>query len=360
MSRTGLSTVRRRRLALLIGLGALAAAWAAESRAETREVTGFAPNPGALRMFAHVPEGLPEGAPLVVALHGCTQSAEDFDDESGWVALADHAGFALLLPQQQAANNEALCFDFFAPEHNRRGRGEAASIMAMIDRMQADHGLAAERVFVTGLSAGGAMTAVLLAAYPERFAGGAVIAGVPYGCASTGGAWLLGLQKQWFLWTSPYGEAGWAAWLCGIDRTGVLRTTPYPREPDQWAALVREAEGGAPARWPRVTLWQGSADRTVHPANVGELLDQWTALHGIDRTPDAEETGPGWRRRHYRDGRGETLVEVVEVEGMGHSVPVAPGPAPPLCGRVVAPHFADHGLCAAFEIARFWGLIGAE
>src|SRR3954452_5920960 len=96
--------------------------------------------------FKYVPDGLPAGAPLVVALHGCTQSATKFDDESGWTELADHLGFALLLPEQQQANNERLCFNWYLADHNRRGQGEAASIMAMIEVMKAQHGIDPTRI----------------------------------------------------------------------------------------------------------------------------------------------------------------------------------------------------------------------
>src|SRR4051794_31909903 len=126
-------------------------------------------------MFEHVPDGLPPRSPLVVALHGCTQAAE-FGDDSGWTGLAGRLRFALLLPQQREANNGDLCFDWFRDRDNRRGQGESASVRAMVGRMVADHGLDPGRVFVAGLSAGGAMAAVMLAAYPEVFAGGAVIA----------------------------------------------------------------------------------------------------------------------------------------------------------------------------------------
>jgi poly(hydroxyalkanoate) depolymerase family esterase len=176
--------------------------------AETRQAPGFAPNPGDLLMLGQMPDGLPRGAVLVVLLHGYTQRAAGFADASGWAALAERHRFALLLPEQQAANNRDLCFNFFLPGNNRRGRGEAASIRAMVDRALADHGLDPKRVFVAGLSAGGGIAAALLAAYPETFTTGAVVAGVPYGCASVEGRPVLAAQKRWFLLTNPFGEAG--------------------------------------------------------------------------------------------------------------------------------------------------------
>jgi poly(hydroxyalkanoate) depolymerase family esterase len=131
--------------------------------AGTEQVDRFGRNPGKLLMFKYVPDGLAAGAPLVVALHGCNQSATDFDDESGWTEMAERLRFAVLLPGQQEANNPTRCFNFFLESDNRRGRGEAASIMAMIEAMRNQHRTDPDRTYVTGLSAGGAMTAVMLA-----------------------------------------------------------------------------------------------------------------------------------------------------------------------------------------------------
>ncbi len=147
------------------------------------EVTGFGFNPGSLRMLSHAPADLPPMAPLVVVLHGCTQTAEAFAAGSGWLALADRHGFAVLAPEQVQANNPNRCFNWFAPDDVERGRGEAASIVAMVGHAIARHGLDPSRVFVTGLSAGGAMTLAMLASYPDVFAAGAVVAGLPFGVA---------------------------------------------------------------------------------------------------------------------------------------------------------------------------------
>jgi poly(hydroxyalkanoate) depolymerase family esterase len=93
-------------------------------------------------------------------------------------------GFALLLPEQQRTNNPNGCFNWFQTGDIERGHGEALSIRQMVSKMVSDHGIDPARVFVTGLSAGGAMTSVMLATYPEVFAGGAIIAGLPYGAAN--------------------------------------------------------------------------------------------------------------------------------------------------------------------------------
>ena len=143
----------------------------------------FGSNPGNLGAWYHVPTSASENAPLVVVLHGCTQNAAAYDHGSGWSELAEEQGFVVLLPEQRAANNPTLCFNWFEPADTRRGSGEPLSIIQMIDALVAQEGLNPARVFITGLSAGGAMTSVMLATYPEKFAGGAVVAGLPYGAA---------------------------------------------------------------------------------------------------------------------------------------------------------------------------------
>ncbi|MGV9568348.1 extracellular catalytic domain type 1 short-chain-length polyhydroxyalkanoate depolymerase [Streptomyces nigra] len=182
----------RPRLAVLVTLlVALTAAVLTPGRAAAaslQEVTGFGSNPGALRMFRYVPDGLPAGRPVVVALHGCTQNAAGYGTGSGWLQLADRWKFSVVLPQQQSANNLSSCFNWFQTGDIARGQGEAASIAQMVDRQLADTSGDASRVQVTGLSAGGGMTAVMMAAYPEKFAAGGIVAGLPYGCAQAAGS----------------------------------------------------------------------------------------------------------------------------------------------------------------------------
>src|SRR5215470_13383145 len=155
-------------------------------RAETdstrlREIVGFGSNPGNLRMFGYRPATLADNPALVVVLHGCTQTAAGYDLGAGWSTLADRYGFVLLLPEQQRSNNPHGCFNWFRPEHSRRNQGEPLSIRQMIEKCVVDFGIDRRRIFITGLSAGGAMTSVMLACYPEVFAGGAIVAGLPYG-----------------------------------------------------------------------------------------------------------------------------------------------------------------------------------
>ena len=116
------------------------------------ETPQFGSNPGALRMFSFVPPGLQDGCPLVVVLHGCTQSAASYDLGAGWSTLAERFGFALLLPEQQRLNNPNGCFNWFQSGDIERGHGEAASIRQMVMTMVSNHGIHPARVFVTEAS----------------------------------------------------------------------------------------------------------------------------------------------------------------------------------------------------------------
>jgi len=318
-------------------------ALAGTNAAEPGEEIGFGSNPGNLRMFSYVPAGLPPAPPLIVVLHGCKQRAATFAYDAGWLALANSSKLALLLPEQRGlprylhdvyvfpwliamfgANNQNACFNWFEPEDTARDRGEALSIRQMIDTMIQRYSVDPSRVYIVGLSAGGGMAAVMLAAYPERFAGGTIVAGVPYGCANTVTKALQCMNP-------------------GVDQT-----------PVEWRRIVRDGIGGD-ARVPPISIWQGDADRRVAPRNRQELVEQWTAVHGIPPTPARTERSDRITREFYTDGVGVTRVESVLVHGLDHAFPISDdGPACGHSGEFVT----SIGICAATEISHFWGLSG--
>ena len=231
-------------------------------------------------MFRYLPSDLAADPALVVVLHGCTQTAAGYDLGAGWSTLADRYGFALLMPEQQRSNNPNGCFNWFQPGDIERGRGEALSIRQMIEKMITDTGVDRRRVFVTGLSAGGAMTSVMLACYPEVFAGGAIIAGLPYGAATN--------VQQAFQ---------------------SMHQCPA-RPAREWGDLVRRAASHKGA-WPRVSIWHGSADKTVVPDNAREILKQWTDVHGLALTPAAQDMVDGYPRQAWVNAAGEEVIEFV-------------------------------------------------
>jgi len=335
-------------VSLLLGILSVAEA------AETQLVPSFSPNPGNLTMYKYVPDGLAENSPLVVALHGCSQSAQGYDDETGWTELADEFLFAVLLPEQKQANHPFSCFNFFESENNQRDKGEAASIAAMVEKMKVDHRIDADRVYVSGLSGGGAMTAVMLATYPDLFRGGGIIAGTPYECASTRCTDhpLLCMQRSWMFWLEPV----WPLYLCGVDTTGWWYHEPFDRNADEWGDLVRDASDVAPSTWPVLSLWHGTGDRKVHPSNLNELVEQWTNVHGTDTVPDVEDEVFGYPHRVYHDAEGQPVVETFLITDMPHAAPVDPGETSEMCGLDAPPYFLDVGICASYHIAKFWGL----
>jgi feruloyl esterase len=323
-----LARTRRHRRPWEKFLSTAAVAEAATERLDARpsrltEIGDFGSNPGNLRMLTFAPPELPPGAPLVVVLHGCTQTAASYDHGTGWTTLADRYGFAVVLPEQSGKNNPLRCFNWFRGEDNARDGGEALSIRQMVARMIADHGLDPARVYVTGLSAGGAMTSVMLATYPEVFAGGAILAAVPYRCAE-------GLQE---------------AFECIFN--GQVRS------PAEWGDRVRAASGHA-GPWPKVSIWHGDTDSTVNPVNAAEIVKQWTDVHGLGPTPTIETTVAGHRQRVWQSAAGEDVIEAYTIAGMTHGAPIDPQGIDG-CGNPM-PFIHDVGLSSTYHIARFWGL----
>ncbi|ADO68534.1 extracellular catalytic domain type 1 short-chain-length polyhydroxyalkanoate depolymerase [Stigmatella aurantiaca] len=292
------------------------------------QVPSFGSNPGALKMYKYVPANLPANAPLVVAMHGCTQTASGYAS-TGWSALADVLKFAVVYPEQQRANNQNSCFNWFEPGDMARGQGETLSIKQMVDTMKSEHGIDPSRVFVTGLSAGGAMTHVMAATYPDVFSGAAVMAGIPYKCATS--------MTNAFSCMSP-----------GVDKT-----------PAQWKDLVRGAYTGYTGAYPRISLWHGTADYTVKNTNQTEGVEQWTAVHGIDMTEDVSETVSGALHKVYKDTAGKALVETYSLTGMGHGTPIDPAfkfPGSTVgCGTAGA-YVLDTDICSTWYVAKFFGL----
>jgi poly(hydroxyalkanoate) depolymerase family esterase len=338
------------------------------------EVTNFGTNPGHLRMFKYVPSGLPASSPLVVVLHGCTQNARDYAAQSGWIELADRLNLALAVPEQSQSNNPRSCFNWFVVGHNRRGQGEALSIKQMVDKMKADHGIDPGRVFVTGLSAGGAMTSVMLATYPEVFAGGGIVAGLPYGCANDPTPFMATQALQCMSSGHPAslpGLSGLPGMSTGFSPfmfplpPGVCQLFPLPGCPSDTSAangftaselgdFVRQASSHN-GPFPKVSIWHGSSDPTVSPVNASEEMLQWTNVHGVKAEPAVSDTVNGFPHHVFKDAAGKAVVETFSITGMGHGDPVDPGTGPSQCGTA-APFMLDTNICASMFIAKFWGL----
>ena len=281
---------------------------------------GFGNNPGKLRMLTYIPAGV-AGSPLVVLLHGCNQDATAFAVDSGWIELAERLHFPLVIPEQAKANNAGRCFQWFHPADTKRDHGEAASIAAMtqaaIRRFQSDP----RQVFIVGLSAGAAMAVAMLAAYPELYAAGASVAGLPVGAAHSA---MQAMRR--------------------------MASAGPDQSPEAWAGLVRAAApDGFDGPWPRLSVWQGQGDTTVAPENANLLTTQWRALHGLSAPAMAEQVRNGVQHRVWPDGTRRS-VELWSLPHFSHAYPAGTRVVPP--GRFVEQAPVD----ATAAIARFFGL----
>jgi poly(hydroxyalkanoate) depolymerase family esterase len=221
----------------------------------------------------YVPSGYGgQDVPLVLMLHGCTQSAVDFAAGTRMNELAERERFLVVYPDQAASANGRRCWNWFLPAHQRRDAGEPSLLAGITRQVMAGHRVDAGRVFVAGLSAGGAMAAVLAATYPDLFAAVGVHSGLVHRAAHD--------------------------------------------VPSAYAAMRQGPAPGARAPGPGIPLivFQGGRDATVAPSNAEALLGPWSKTARVKVV-----TGPGWTRRVYRDPGGRTVAEWWTVDELGHA-----------------------------------------
>ena len=248
------------------------------------------------RALVHTPaDGDPALArPLVCMLHGCTQDAATFAAATRMNDAADRHGFIVVYPQQERGENAQRCWNWFDARHQARGAGEPASIAAVVRDLvgtTTPWTIDSGRVFVAGLSAGGAMAAVLAATYPDLFAAVAVHSGLAYRAA--GGV-----------------PAAFAAMARGARPA---RKGGRPRR------------DGRPPGGPELVI-HGSADRTVAPVNGDQVMAQsmaaqrrrTTSRAPTSTTDGRDEGGHRYRRSRWLDAGGSG-VRALKVEGMGHA-----------------------------------------
>jgi poly(3-hydroxybutyrate) depolymerase len=192
-------------------------------------------------------------------------------------------------------------------------------------RMRRTHSIDPARIFVTGLSAGGAMASVMLATYPEVFAGGGIIAGLPYGAAS------------------------------GMRQVMSAMRKPRARSAQQWGDLVRSASSYTGPR-PTVSIWHGTEDRTVAASNAAALLSQWANVHGVNEEVFTQTSLAGHRRRTWSNRKGEAVIELYLIDGMGHGTPVRRMKAQAAAGGA-GPFIHDVGISSSLQLAKSWGLV---
>jgi poly(hydroxyalkanoate) depolymerase family esterase len=238
---------------------------------------------GARRYKLFIPSGRAQrAAPLLVMLHGCLQDPDDFALGTRMNAIAEEHGIFVLYPEQSEAANHTRCWNWFDAAHQRRDQGEPSLIAGMTREMIRSHDIDASRVYIAGLSAGGAMAAIMAANYPDLYSAVGIHSGVPYGAVQNLPT-ALALMKN--------------------------GATPGARLPSKHIPLI---------------VFHGDQDLMVNPRNAAQLVSQWLGGPAHIRTQDistahaGEDNGRAFTRTRYR-GEGCAAVESWLVHDAGHA-----------------------------------------
>jgi len=268
----------------------------APKRSDARFTAGsFANAEGARPYRLYVPERRLAPRPaLVVMLHGCTQSPEDFATGTRMNTLAEQHGFLALYPQQVPAANANGCWNWFRAADQTRDHGEPALIAGMVRQVMAEHGVDPRRVFAAGLSAGGAMAATLGAVHPDLFAAIGVHSGLAHGSASDMGSAFAAMRQ---------GHAGSGRiTVPTIIFQGDRDATVNAANATQLAAQARPK---APVR-ETVTKGQASTCRRLTGSDGRSLMETWT-IHGAGHAWSGGDPAGSFADPKGPDASGEML-----------------------------------------------------
>jgi poly(hydroxyalkanoate) depolymerase family esterase len=247
---------------------------------------------------------------MIMMLHGCTQGAEDLAAISGMNAVADREGILLVYPEQSRRANFLKCWNWFEANHQARGAGEPAILASIVAEVRKGHNIDRDRVYVAGVSAGGAMAVVLAATYPDVVAAIAVSAGVEFKAATSRGS-AFGLLRHGGPDPVRQGRLAFEAMSAG------LREKPRTRMP--------------------VIVFQGTKDHRVPNLAAEQAIAQWAETNarmaGNGAQPLAEKViegsvpgGYSFTKHTYHDTAG-LLMEKWMIDGLGHAWSGAPEPS---------------------------------
>ncbi|MGB8507826.1 MAG: PHB depolymerase family esterase [Pyrinomonadaceae bacterium] len=254
--------------------------------------------------------------PLVLMLHGCVQTPDDFAAGTRMNDVADAHNFLVVYPEQPASANPYRCWNWFDPAHQSRGAGEPSLLAAVVEDVRAKYKVDGRRIYAVGVSAGGAMASILGATYPDIFAGLGVCAGIEYKAATNIAAALAAQQSGG---PDPNGQGSQAY------QSMVAAQSP----------VVAGKRASRPRLRPlRVIVFQGTLDTVVRPVNGEQVISQWAQANdllddardnnSVDDTPDNTSKGTvpnghDFTRSIYADAAGQPLMEKWLVQGMKHA-----------------------------------------
>lgn len=292
-----------------------------------QSVNDFGSNPGKLAMYYYEPENASYGMPLLVVLHGCSQDAAAIAELSEWNKLADRYGFYVLYPEQKTRNNATKCFNWFKEDTQEKDSGENKSIRNMISHLQADKNLDANRTFITGVSAGAAMSMVMLSCYPNLFQAGAILSGEPYKAAENATESVKAMAGK------------------------------ISKSPAEWGDLVRKANPAYTGEYPKLLLFHGKDDNVVDIKNAEEIVKQWTNVLNISGNASAEnEITEDVRQYIYQNSNGDSLLIYYEISDMGHKLATDPGSSIQQGGGT-GTAAKDKDFYSSYWAAHFFGLL---
>jgi poly(hydroxyalkanoate) depolymerase family esterase len=256
--------------------------------------------------------------PLIIMLHGCTQNPDDFAVGTGMNRLAEEHGFIVAYPRQPMSANQSACWNWFNLTDQMRDAGEPSIIAGITRTIMAEFDIDAERVYVAGLSAGGAMAAIMSATYPELYAATGIHSGLAYESATD-----------------------------VVSAFAAMRGASSPAAPVQTPARRKSHLKAVNGRV-RTIVFHGESDHKVHPSNAEMILSK--ARAGL--TDAAQETrhdgsagGRAYTRTVITDASGVPHIEHWAIEGLGHAWSG---------GSPEGSHTDQHGPDASREMLRFF------
>lgn len=291
-------------------------------------------NTGRLKFWKYVPKHAEnQKLPLVVAFHGCTQSAESLNQLAGFTKLADQYKFALLFPEQRSANNPTLCFNWFKSQDVLPGNGELESVYQALQLMLKSHALDTNRIFSYGLSAGAMMSIAMMVNYPNKIKAGAAFAGAPFD-----------FNRDYF---------------SGLEQI----VNPISKTTESLAKSITDLHLNQIVRLPQLSIFHGLADQVVDPENSLLLCKQWLRAQGVEEDIQFTNTYSSINNRLieqvFEKDSSTKLVILRRFEGLGHALPLEIGNEMKQ-GGVAGRYGKDIGYFSTWYVLKDWGLISGD